>query len=283
MKPPQAPRLQGLRLKLGQLLPTALTLAHLLNLEAEAPEPVATSAPSGSRADRLRYRLQGLQLDLRAHEHSIASAPRPSRVDTLRWHAEGASGISAQRRHLLQLGLQVTEGADFGCGDVLRVEGSDTGACAMEWRGAGAGKQPGDQAPEGADAADRVAIDAPLGNEARAEAAPTDNGLSAIELVVRTPVRVGAHWASLLHAPLLRDHAGVLQLHTQPAALRFVPPQGDATPGDITLVFERERARCIAQRATAMGLPVEPPDAAWSLDGIRVRAARTSDLPILAP
>lgn len=239
---PFKPALHGLRLGFSALGPAAAAFEQVLGLE---PIPVTPPVAAG-RPARQHYALGGLRLEAR----SAPAAPglrgpeegRPASADALQWRQ---SDLELQRRHLATLGLVALDGAEFGCGGWLRLEAVDTGACAVELR------EPQD-----------VAVP------------PTMAGpqLIAIDLRVRAPESVAAHWARLLGVPLGRDSDGAPRLEVSPVPVRFVPASAFEGAGVDALVLAGTDALATAQRAAAYGLPVHE-DGSWVAAGLRVRQA----------
>jgi len=240
--PSMRPALHGLRLGFAALDAAALALEQVLGL---TPIPVTPPAARG-RPTRRHYALSGLRLEAR----SAPAAPggygpddgRPASADALQWRQ---SDLARRRRHLATLGLAAMEGVEFGCGDCLRLEAVDTGACAVELR------EPQDVAPP-------PALPGPR--------------LAAIDLRVRAPESVAVHWARLLGVPLGRDADGAPRLEVSPMPVRFVAASAFEGAGVDALVLAGTDALAIAQRAAAHGLRVAD-DASWTAGGLRMRAA----------
>lgn len=240
--PSARPALHGLRLGFSALDPAAVALEQVLGL---APIPVAPPAAPG-RPARRHYALGGLRLEAR----SAPAAPglrnvddgRPAIADALQWRQ---ADLAHQRRHLTTLGLAALEGVEFGCGDWLRLEAVDTGACAVELR-------------EPQDVVVAPAMPGPR--------------LAAIDLRVRAPESVAAHWARLLGVPLGRDTDGAPRLDVSPVPVRFMPASAFEGAGVDALVLAGADALAVAQRAAAHGLPVDD-DGSWVAAGLRMRQA----------
>lgn len=251
MPPPAAtpgPRLHGLRLGFPALdLATAL-LEQVLGL---APAAAERAAPPG-QPPRRHYMLDRLRLEVRPQPCAPGGHAgidgRPESADALQWRQ---ADLASQRRHLQRLGLAALEGVDFGCGPCLRLDGSDTGACAIELREAEA-----------------------AAHAAQADRAPAGAGprLAAIDLRVHAPERVATHWARLLGALCGRDADGVPLLAVSPVPVRFVPIPACQGVGVDALVLWPAEAAILAQRACAHGLRVDD-DASFSIAGLRVRRA----------
>lgn len=169
---------------------------------------------------------------------------RPTEADTLIWH--GQTGVREQAGQLRRRGLAATccvHGDDV---ETLRLEASDTGGCALEWR-----------SHDGHRPAGTPAAAAPLG----------------LELHVHAPERTASYWATLLQAAWERDAGGLPLLRTAPLWLRFAPLRGNEAPGIAALLFSPDHAHRLAQHASACGVAVTAEDR-WELQGLQIGPTR---------
>jgi hypothetical protein len=162
--------------------------------------------------------------------------------DELHWHC---GDLLQYRQHLGRLGIGTLDAESMEGLPCLRVASLDTGACAMVLR---------DEAqPAGLDPT----------------APPSSSKLVGIDMPVRTPERVSAHWAQILCLSNERS-AGVPCLLSADVVLRFLHIDGD-DHAMWSLDFAMAEPGAACNRANAHGYSTDAAGTGFHAEGMHFR------------
>ncbi|MBP6895617.1 MAG: hypothetical protein ACLGJD_05640 [Gammaproteobacteria bacterium] len=227
-----APRLRFARLRMSDAALARALFADLLGWSM-----------SEARGRRL-FRGPGLDVEVT----TAAAADGPAGPDLLGWQVPD---LLDWQRHCHRQGLSVTDEGLLGPDSALQLAAEDTGGCVLEFS-------------ERHDA-HGIATPAAVGVPARARARP----LAAIDLRVRAPERVAAHWSRLLALPAVRQE-GLPAVATACGALRFMPAAEHADAGIDGLWMRPEEAGALQTWTHQLGLQ-PPPAGPWRIGGLTLR------------
>ncbi len=227
------PRLRFARLRMTDPAVARALFADLLGwAPAQAP-------------DRLAFHGPGLSVEVSTPADPPGTTGAP---DLLGWQVPD---LLDWQRHCHRQGLSVTDGGLLGPGSALQLAAGETGGCTLEF----SERMEGRCAPQALTSAGRPG--------------PGPRPLAAIELRVRAPERVAAHWGRLLGLPIMRQD-GLPAVATPCGTLCFLPAQEQADAGIDGLRMRPAEAGLLSRWSHQRALG-RLPAGHWMAGGLRLR------------
>ncbi|MET3515190.1 hypothetical protein ABIC63_002973 [Pseudacidovorax sp. 1753] len=232
-----APRLRFARLRMSDAALARALFADLLGWSM-----------SEARGRRL-FRGPGLQVEV-STAPAADGRPGAAGPDLLGWQVPD---LLDWQRHCHRQGLSVADERLLGPDSALQLAAEDTGGCVLEF-------------------SERHGLPGMPGSPtAVAPACPHARPLAAIDLRVRAPERVAAHWSRLLALPMVRQE-GLPGVATPCGTLRFMPAAEHADAGIEGLGMRSEEASALQTWTRALRL-APPPAGPWRIGGLTLRCA----------